>query len=131
MCSSKKSSYVLRGLIRKWGLQEPTEALYYAYASAFKKSFTCKYRNRYVLSDICSNTNSKALLANTKDDTYDERLTLEAFCRLLRTLAVYFLEELCPLTLIASRKIYKMAKIEHLRRRRIITRHIRKAIPKN
>lgn len=123
--SFRKSSEVLRRLVRKLGFSAETVILYYAYVGVLKAKFKGKYRSKLFLSNICANPDCEDLRPIISSGTYREKLPLENFCRLLRTLVLHFLEELCPRVLIVSRKIRKTAIIEHLQRRTKLIRYLR------
>lgn len=128
VCSYKKSSLMLLKLLKKLGLSNSTLVIYYVYAEVLKKCFSRKYHSKKLLLSICTNIDCKAILAIVNSKVYHQELPIERFCQLIRTLSLYYLEELCPRVIIVSKKIHKDAKAEHFKRLRLILQYLRELI---
>lgn len=123
LCSRNKSSLTLMRLLGMSG-DKPKGIchLFYAYISVLKRHRT-KYLNKKMLSDISTNNGNACLKELLKSPVYVDLLPIDEFCRLTRILLRYFLTNLCPMTIITSKKLSKDTREEHFRRRRQIICH--------
>lgn len=97
--------------------------LYYAYVGLLK-NLRRGYMSKKILLGLCTNTECESLMEIRRSPIYlEELLSINEFCRLTRILMNYCAENVCPLAVMTSRKLFKEAHIEHFERRRQVVRY--------
>lgn len=111
VCTRSKSSTTLRRLLRINGQSvDDLLDIYYSYTKVMKRNRR-KYINKQVLAKFAIDTECDIIREVANSPVYTNKLPIQSFCKLVRTLLRYFLIELCQLAVVTSKKLFKETEI--------------------
>ena len=84
--------------------------IYYSYTKVMRRNRR-KYINKQVLAKFAIDTECDSIREVANSPVYTNKLPIQSFCKLVRTLLRYFLTELCQLAVVTSKKLFKETEI--------------------